>query len=159
MFVANNFVVNIHYTLTNDAGEVIDTSKNSTPLTYIQGLGQILPALEKEILGKKVGDKLSVKIAAKDGYGEVDERMVQVVPKSELPKDAPLEVGIQFQAGDPHQPIVFTLIELRDEEVVLDGNHPLAGVNLNFDVEVTNMRAATKDELAHGHVHGAGCSH
>ncbi len=146
MFVANNFVVSIHYTLKDDQGEIIDTSRNSSPLAYIQGMGQIIPALEKEILGKKVGDKMSVKIAAKDGYGELDERMVQVVPRAELPSDTPLEIGTQFQAGDEHQPVVFTVTEIRENEVVLDGNHPLAGVNLNFDVEVTNMRAATKEE-------------
>jgi len=157
--IENNHVVTMHYTLTNDEGQTIDTSAGAEPLVYIQGLGHIIPGLESEILGKTKGDKLKVAVAPKDGYGERVDEMVNTMPKSQFPEGENIEVGMQFQADTDHGPLVFTITEVEGDNVTIDGNHPLAGVNLNFDVEIVDIREATKDELEHGHVHGEGCDH
>lgn len=159
MNIENNHVVTMHYTLTNDEGQTIDTSAGAEPLVYIQGLGHIIPGLESEILGKTKGDKLKVAVAPKDGYGERVDEMVNTMPKSQFPEGENIEVGMQFQADTDHGPLVFTITEVEGDNVTIDGNHPLAGVNLNFDVEIVDIREATKDELEHGHVHGEGCDH
>lgn len=149
----------MHYTLTNDEGVTIDTSAGAEPLVYIQGLGHIIPGLEAEMEGKAVGDKFKVAIAPKDGYGERMDEMINTMPKSQFPETEQLEVGMQFQADTDHGPLIFTITNIEGEDVTIDGNHPLAGVNLNFEVEVVEIRDATENELSHGHVHaeGSGC--
>jgi len=154
MSIAQDQVVSINYTLKDDAGAVIDQSAAGEPLTYLHGHGNLIPGLERELAGKNTGDRLQVKITPADGYGEYDRALVQKVPRRALKGLADVRVGMRLQAqtADGARPV--TVTQLTGDMVTLDGNHPLAGKNLNFDVEVTHVRAATAEELAHGHVHG-----
>jgi len=157
MVIANDHVVSIHYTVKLDDGTVVDTSEGKNPLLYLQGRGNIIPGLEKALEGRKQGDSFQVQIAPEDAYGVRHEQMVQTVPKTELPDEGgEVAVGVRFQVETPHGPIILEVTEVQDENVVLDGNHPLAGKTLHFDVEVDSIREATKEELEHGHVHGEG---
>jgi FKBP-type peptidyl-prolyl cis-trans isomerase SlyD len=159
MNVAPNTVVLIHYTLKNDAGDVLDSSDGSEPLAYIHGNGNIIPGLEKALEGKQVGDKLSVKIVPQEGYGERDVSLVQEVSRSAFAGIPRVEVGMQFQADSNHGPRTVVVTQVAGDSITVDGNHPLAGQNLNFDVEITEVRKPTHEELEHGHVHGAGGHH
>lgn len=155
MPIADNDIVTIHYTLKDDADKVIDSSAGGEPLAYLHGHGNIVPGLERELSGKSVGDRLQVRVPAAEGYGEYDRALVQKVPRRALQGIANLRVGLRLHAG--HQAV--TVTHLAGDMVTLDGNHPLAGQNLNFDVEITAVRPATEEELAHGHVHGDGGHH
>ncbi len=159
MQIAKDAVVTIHYTLKNDAGETLDSSAGGEPLAYLQGNGNLIPGLENALEGKAAGDKLSVKILPGEGYGEHDQALVQQVPRSAFQGIANVEVGMQFQVQSNVGPRAVTVTQVAGDMVTVDGNHPLAGQNLNFDVEVAEVRAATEEELAHGHVHGPGGHH
>ena len=154
MSIAQDQVVSIHYTLRNDAGDVLDSSAEGEPLTYLHGHGNLIPGLERELAGKSTGDKLSVKIAPADAYGEYDKALVQRVPRRALKGVPDVRVGMRLQAQTEHGPRAVTVTQLTGDLVTLDGNHPLAGQNLNFEVEVAEVRAASAEELEHGHVHG-----
>jgi FKBP-type peptidyl-prolyl cis-trans isomerase SlyD len=152
--VAENVVVQIDYTLTVD-GEEIDSSKEEGPLEYLQGHANIIPGLERELDGMGVGDSKKVVVAPADGYGEFSDEAIMDVPRGDFPEEIPMEVGIQLQVTDKDGDMALgTIVEVGDESVKLDMNHPLAGQELHFDVEVVGLRAATDEELAHGHVHG-----
>ena len=155
MPIAQDDVVTIHYTLKDDADKVIDSSSGGEPLAYLHGHGNIVPGLERELAGKSAGDRLTVRVPAAEGYGEYDRALVQKVPRRSLKGIANLRVGMRLQAG--HQAV--TVTHIAGDMVTLDGNHPLAGQNLNFDIEITAVRPATEEELAHGHVHGDGGHH
>jgi FKBP-type peptidyl-prolyl cis-trans isomerase SlyD len=159
MPIGPNDVVTIHYTLRDDADKVIDSSAGGEPLAYLHGRGNIINGLERELAGKSVGDRLKVRVAPGEGYGERDPSLVQKVPRRALKGIADLRVGLRLQAGTDHGHRAVTVTHIAGDMVTLDGNHPLAGQNLNFEVEVTAVRAATEEELAHGHVHGAGGHH
>jgi len=159
MRIADRSVVSFDYTLTDDDGEVLDTSKGGSPLTYLQGTGSIIPGLEAAMLGHVVGDSFQVVVAPSDAYGERDDDLVTVATRAQFPKGAPLEVGMQFQAGGPDGAQVVTIASIDGDRVVLDANHALAGMTLHFDVAVVEVRAATAEELHHGHVHGRGGAH
>ena len=160
MTIAANKVVTFHYTLTNEAGELVDTSREGEPLPYLHGANNIVPGLEQELEGKNVGDKLQVAVPPHLGYGEYMEEMVQQVPRDMFQGIDTLEVGMQFHAeGQSGQQHVVTITAVEGDSVTVDGNHDLAGETLNFDVEVMDVRDATEDELAHGHVHGPSCNH
>jgi FKBP-type peptidyl-prolyl cis-trans isomerase SlyD len=159
MSITRDQVVSIHYTLRDDAGEVIDRSAEGEPLAYLHGRGQLIPGLERELTGRSAGDRLQVKIAPAEGYGEYDRELVQQVPRRALKGIGDVRVGMQLQAQTPEGPRAVTITQLSGDMVTLDGNHPLAGKNLNFDVEVAAVRAATEEELTHGHVHGPGGHH
>lgn len=159
MQVAKDAVVTIHYTLKNDAGDTIDSSAGGDPLAYLQGNGNLIPGLEKELEGKTTGDKVSVKVSPSEGYGEYDKSLVQQVPRRAFKGIANIQVGMQFQVDSNQGPRAVTVTNIIGDMVTVDGNHPLAGQNLNFDVEITEVRAATEEELAHGHVHGPGGHH
>jgi FKBP-type peptidyl-prolyl cis-trans isomerase SlyD len=159
MQIAKDAVVTMHYTLKNDAGETIDSSAGGDPLAYMQGNGNLIPGLEKALEGKTVGDKVSVKVAPSEGYGEFDKSLVQQVPRRSFKGIANVQVGMQFQVQSPQGPRAVTVTHVVGDMVTVDGNHPLAGQNLNFDVEITDVRAATEEELSHGHVHGPGGHH
>ena len=159
MKIAQHKVVLIHYTLRNDGGNTIDSSDGGEPLAYLHGTGSLLPALEAALEGHAAGDRLEVKLAAKDGYGERDERLVQTVPRKALATIGKIRVGTQFHANVGGSTRVMTITDVTKDEVTIDGNHPLAGVNLNFAVEVVEVRDATAEELAHGHAHGASGHH
>lgn len=159
MKVQKNIVVGIHYTLTNNDGKVIDSSKNGQPLLYIQGTGGIIPGLEKALEGKSQGDKIVVSIPPEEGYGVRQESLIQEVPRQHFKGAKSIELGMQFRASDGKMTRVFTVVGFGEGIVKVDGNHALAGQQLNFDVDIVSLRDATKEELAHGHVHGPGGHH
>ncbi len=156
MQIAQNSVVAFHYTLTNDAGEVLDSSEGRDPLTYLHGSGNIIPGLEKELEGHGSGDKLQVAVAPEEGYGEVQPALVQEVPRDAFQGVDEVQPGMQFQAQTQEGPLMVTITKVEGDTVTVDGNHPLAGEKLNFDVEIAEVREATEEEVSHGHVHGEG---
>lgn len=159
MKIADRSAVTFHYTLTDDAGTVVDSSRGGSPLAYLQGAGNIVPGLEKAMLGKGKGDAFKVDVAAAEGYGERVAALVQQAPVSMFPSDVTPEVGMQFMAESNMGPVQVTVIAFDGTTVTLDGNHSLAGQTLHFDIEVTSVRDATAEELQHGHIHGEGGHH
>jgi FKBP-type peptidyl-prolyl cis-trans isomerase SlyD len=159
MQIVKDAVVTMHYTLKNDSGETIDSSAGGDPLAYLQGNGNLIPGLESALEGKQAGDKVLVKVAPGDGYGEYDKALVQQVPRRSFKGIANIQVGMQFQVQSDHGPRAVTVTNVIGDMVTVDGNHPLAGQHLNFDVEITEVRVATDEELSHGHVHGPGGHH
>jgi FKBP-type peptidyl-prolyl cis-trans isomerase SlyD len=152
-------VVLIHYTLKDDDGKVLDSSDGAEPLAYIQGHGNLVPGLEKALEGKKDGDAVAVTLSPDEGYGTRNEALVQRVPKRSLQGSGEIHKGMQFRAQTDEGLRVFTVTAVVGDMVALDGNHPLADQTLHFDVEIVSVRAATAEELEHGHVHGAGGHH
>ena len=159
MQIAKNAVVQIHYTLKNDAGEVLDSSEGSDPLAYLQGHGNLIAGLEKALEGKQVGDSLTVSIPPEEGYGVRDEDLVQDVPRSAFEGIPNVEVGMQFHADSNHGPRTVTVTKVAGDTITVDGNHPLADQTLHFAVDIVEVRAATNEELSHGHVHSPGGHH
>lgn len=156
--IQNDSVVNFNYTLTNAAGDVLDKSQDE-PLVYLHGAHNIVPGLENAMLGKKVGDKFQVTVEAEEGYGEYQAEMVQEIPRNMFQGVDDIQVGMQFQAQTDDGIQVVTVKDVTPELVIVDANHPLAGQALTFDVEVVSIRAATTEELEHGHAHGVGGHH
>jgi FKBP-type peptidyl-prolyl cis-trans isomerase SlyD len=148
-------VVSIEYTLTDDAGQVIDTSDGREPLSYLHGANNIVPGLEKAIEGKGVGESVEVSLTPEEGYGVYDKRLIQNIAVRKLPEKKP-KVGMQFRLETAAGPRGFIVTAVRGDYATLDGNHPLAGKALNFKVKVVAIRDATADENTHGHAHGAG---
>jgi FKBP-type peptidyl-prolyl cis-trans isomerase SlyD len=159
MNIAKDSVVAIDYTLTNSEGEVIDSSEGGEPLHYLHGAGNIIVGLESELEGKSSGDSLSVDVKSELAYGQRVEALVQEVPKEAFGELGELEVGMRFQAETEQGPVPVMVTGLTDETVTVDGNHPLAGQDLHFEVTVKEVREASKEELEHGHVHGPGGHH
>ncbi len=159
MEIAAEKVVKIHYTLTNDAGDTLDSSQGMDPLEYLHGAQNIISGLEKSLNGQTVGAKLNVTVDPDEGYGMRDEKLLMEIPKEQF-GDQQVEKGMQFQAQVQGQTMIFTVLGTSDSSVQVDGNHPLAGERLHFDVEVLDIRDATVDEIQHGHIHakgGCGC--
>ncbi len=154
-----NPVVSIHYTLTNKTGKKLDSSIGAKPLSYLHGAGNIIPGLEKALSETTVGDKLTVTIEAADAYGEYNEAKIQTVSKEMFKGMDNVEVGMQFQADSSSGPALVSITKVEGDDITIDGNHPLAGEQLTFDVEVMAIRPATETEIEHGHIHGAGCNH
>ena len=147
-------VIGFHYTLTDKTGTVIDSSVGDEPLVFLEQSHQIIPGLERVLVLMNVGDKRKIEVKAADAYGDINQELIINVKRTQFPPDADLKIGDQFQVNeDPHSP-VFTIIKVNPEEVTVDGNHPMAGKDLFFDVELTTVRPATAEELAHGHAHG-----
>jgi FKBP-type peptidyl-prolyl cis-trans isomerase SlyD len=157
--ISADSVVLIHYTLKDDAGAVLDSSAGGEPLAYIQGHGNLVSGLEKALEGKQDGETLAVSVSPAEGYGIRDAALIQRVPKRSLQGAGDIRKGMQFQARTEDGMRLFTVTALAGDMVTLDGNHPLADQTLHFDVEVVSVRAATAEELEHGHVHGAGGHH
>lgn len=155
MQVKNNAVVSFHYALSDNDGKLLDSSHGQEPFAYLHGTGMIVRGLESRMDGAKAGDSFKVQVPPAEGYGDFDMQLLQRVPEEKFGGQK-VEAGMQFQAGEHG---VFTVKEVSDGTVLLDGNHPLAGVTLNFDVEVIDVREATAEELSHGHVHGPGGHH
>lgn len=154
MRVENGKVASIHYTLTNDAGEVLDSSAGREPLAYLHGAGNIVPGLERELQGKVTGASLSVRVEPEDGYG-VRRGQAQAVERGAFPAGVEIETGMMIQAQTEQGEIIpLWVSRIEDDTVWLDQNHPLAGVALNFRVEIVSVRDATDEELDHGHPHG-----
>lgn len=159
MNIANETVVSMHYTLTDDQGGTVDTSAGREPLTFLQGAGNIIPGLEQALMGKKTGDKFKVSLTPDKGYGERDERLVQKIPRAQFQGAPSLQVGMQFQVNSHGGPMILTIVGIEGDEVTVDGNSEMAGKNLHFDIEITDVRKATQEEIDHGHVHGPGGHH
>jgi len=154
MIVANNTVVSLDFTLRDDDGTVIDTSDGTEPLEYLHGHGQIVEGLERALEGRSAGEQFAVVVAPADGYGVVTNEGAIRVPLNELPEGAEPEIGMEIEAVSPGgESATLFVLEVSDDSVLLGADHPLAGVALHFDVRVLNVRAATKDEIDHGHAH------
>lgn len=159
MQIAERTVASFNYTLTNDAGEIIDSSEGRSPLAYLHGAGNIVPGLEKQMAGRKAGDRFDVVVAPEEGYGQPNPMLVQTVPREAFQGVDSIEVGMEFQAQTPQGPLSVVVSKVDADNVTVDGNHPLAGKTLHFAIEVTEVRDASVEELAHGHVHGPGGHH
>jgi len=159
MQIADNTVASFHYTLTDDDGRVIDSSQGREPLSYLHGSGQIVPGLEKQMAGRQVGDQFKADVSAEEGYGPRHAELVQEVPRAAFQGVEDIQPGMQFQGHGPQGSINVTVTRVEADKVHIDGNHPLAGQTLHFNVEVTGVREASAEELQHGHVHGAGGHH
>ena len=155
MKIADGCVVAMDYTLKTEDGSLIDTSEGDEPMWYLHGSGQIVPGLESALTGRAVGDKLEAVVKPEDGYGPRHDDRVLTVPRSKLPDSPEPEVGMQLEAqGRRGEQVVLWVTDINGDEVTLDGNHPLAGQTLHFEVEVKEVREATADEKHHGHAHG-----
>ncbi len=152
--IGENRVVSIHYTLTDGEGKVLDSSEGAEPLAYLHGRGNIIPGLENALVGKSEGDVLHVKVEPSEGYGEVNPDMIQVFARDVFQGVDEIEVGMTFDAEGPDGSRYSLLVtKIEGDDITVDGNHPLAGVELNFDVKIVDVREATPEELAHGHAH------
>jgi FKBP-type peptidyl-prolyl cis-trans isomerase SlyD len=152
--IDENLVVSMHYTLTDDDGNTIDSSAGADPLVYLHGAGNIIPGLEKALLGKTEGDALQVDVEAAEGYGEIQPEMIQIVPRTAFEGVENIEVDMAFEAHNPEGGVQRIVVrEVEGEQVTVDANHPLAGMDLHFDVQVLSVRAATDEEKEHGHAH------
>ncbi len=154
MQIAKDKVVTIDYTLMDGQGTVLDSSQDDEPLSYIQGAGSIIPGLEAALEGKSIGEALQVTIAPDQAYGERDEALMQTVSRDSFEGADQLEAGMRFRVQSDSGLQVITVVAVQGDAVTIDGNHPLAGVTLNFDVTIRGVRDATGEELSHGHVHG-----
>lgn len=161
--IEENTVASVHYTGTlPDSGEVFDSSEGRDPLTFLVGHKQMIPGFEEEMMGAKVGERREFTLTSDRAYGDRDDDAVLQIPRdnfAQLEGETPLEVGMQLVAQMPHGPSPFTVTELTDDTVTADFNHALAGQSLTFSVEVVELRAASEEELAHGHAHGPGGHH
>lgn len=154
MQIQDNRVVSLAYTLKDDNNEIIDESTDGS-FCYLHGASNIIPGLEISLTGKIAGDELSVTVAPEQGYGVRDDERIQSVPREMFPDDVDIEPGMQFHAQGPDgQNIVVMVSNVDETTVTVDGNHPLAGVQLNFEVKILAVREATAEEMEHGHVHG-----
>jgi len=159
MRIEKNKVVMIDYKLTDKNGEVIDTSEGREPLAYLHGNGGLIPGLEEELEGKSINDSFTVSIPPEKAYGMRDDSLLQTIPRQQFEKNDQLQIGMQFQAQHEHGTQLLTITNIDGDNVTVDGNHPLAGEILNFDVTVKEVRDASADELQHGHAHGPGGHH
>ncbi|MVM32768.1 peptidylprolyl isomerase [Spirosoma sp. HMF4905] len=155
MNITKNKVAAIHYTLRDSSGNILDSSQGSDPLYYLHGANNLIPGMEEGLEGHAKGDHLQLDVSPEKGYGKRDPQLVEAVPRRAFGGQE-LEVGMQFETNDGQ---VVTITAVGPDTVTVDANHPLADQNLYFDVEVLDVRDATADELAHGHVHGPGGHH
>lgn len=153
MQIADDMAVLIHYKVANNTGEVLDSSEGDEPLAYIHGSGDIVPGLERALLGKSAGDRVQVTVSPADGYGEHESAKIQTVPRDAF-EEKDLQPGMRFQAESEEGDVLVTITQVGPDEVTIDANHPLAGQTLHFDVQVVAVRQCTDEELAHGHLHG-----
>ena len=160
MKIAKNNVVVMHYAVSDSEGTLIDSSYEDKPMAIIQGTGYLIPGLDDALIDHEAGDKFEVSVACEDAYGERHDDYVQTVPREVLAGVEDLSLGTQLRAttDDGEQTVI--VIDVQDDEITVDGNHPLSGLDLSFDVEIIEVREATADELEHGHVHSeGGCGH
>jgi FKBP-type peptidyl-prolyl cis-trans isomerase SlyD len=158
--VADGKVVAIHFTLRTTEGEVIDSSAGGPPLEYLHGAHNIVPGLERALAGHAIGDKVKAEVPPEDGYGQRGGPEPQRVPRSSFPSDAQLHEGMQiFARGPDKEPFPLWVVGVADDHVMVDHNHPLAGIELHFEVEIVAIRDATEEEISHGHAHRPGHHH
>jgi FKBP-type peptidyl-prolyl cis-trans isomerase SlyD len=153
MQVEKNRVVEIDYTLRNDGGDVLDTSQGKAPLSYIQGIGALIPGVENALEGKSSGQRVEITVPPETGYGVRDDSLVLTIQRERFEGIEDLKEGLRFHMDTQAGPTVFTVLKVEDNDVLVDGNHPLAGMTLSFDITVQSVREATPEELEHGHVH------
>lgn len=154
LLIDDNLVVSMHYTLTDDDGNTIDSSEGAEPLSYLHGAGNIIPGLEQALAGKTQGDALKVDVEAAQAYGEIKPEMIQVVPREAFEGVESIEVDMAFEAQSPEGDVQRIVVrQVEGDEVTVDANHPLAGMDLHFDVQILTIRDATAEEMSHGHVH------
>lgn len=154
LLIGDKLVVSMNYTLTDDDGQILDSSDGGEPLNYLHGAGNIIPGLENAMVGKAQGDKFDVRVEPAEGYGEVNPQMIQVVPRAAFQGVEAIEPGMQFQAEGPDgQGQLIRVAAVDGDDITVDANHPLAGQVLNFAIEVVGIREASEEEIAHGHVH------
>ena len=154
LLIGDKLVVSMHYTLKDDDGNVIDSSVGEEPLTYLHGAGNIIPGLEKALLGKVQGDSMDVRVEPAEGYGDMVPELIQVIDKSAFQEVEAIEPGMEFQAPSPDGDMRTVVVRaVEGEEVTIDANHPLAGMDLHFAVEITAVREASQEEIDHGHAH------
>jgi len=160
MLIGKEKVAIIDYTLKNDDGDILDASQNGE-FIYLHGAQNIITGLEAALEGKQAGNQVKVSIEPKDAYGERDPERIQVVPRDMFETDEEIVSGMQFHAQSPEgEMMMITVSEVADDEITIDGNHAMAGMNLHFDVSIVEVREATSEELEHGHVHAeGGCGH
>jgi FKBP-type peptidyl-prolyl cis-trans isomerase SlyD len=155
MPIGANKVVTIHYTLKDESGNLLDSTQGSLPFSFLTGHDQVIPKLEEEIDTMLIGGKKNILISAEDAYGEYRDDLVHQINKENFPQDVELEVGMQFVTSAPDGiQMPFAIKQIDGDLVTIDFNHPLAGKNLEFEVELVDVRDATEEELAHGHIHG-----
>lgn len=160
MPIGLNKVVTIHYTLKDESGNLLDSTLDSQPFSYLTGHDQIIPKLEEEIDTMLIGGKKNILISADEAYGEYRDDLVHNVKKSNFPDDVDLEIGMQFVTNAPDgTQMPFVIKSINGDDITIDFNHPLAGKNLDFEIELIDVRDATDEELAHGHVHGPNSHH
>ena len=159
MQIAESCVVSIHYTLNNSEGDTIDKTEDSTPFDYLHGKNNIVPGLEAELTGKSVGDSLQVTVNPENGYGPVNQELIQEVPRSAFDNVGSIEIGMQFQTEDDNgQKQLVAITDIKQDTITVNGNHPLAGKTLIFNVQIESIRRATEEELECGQVNGkCGC--
>lgn len=153
MNIGDNCVVSIHYTLTDDEGDELDSSIGQDPFSYLHGTRSIIPGLERALTGRQEGEALQVTIEPRDAYGEIDPELIQKVPREAFAGVEDLQEGMQFQTGEGSRTLNITVREVGDDEVTIDANHPLAGRVLHFDLRIEAVRKADDEEIAHGHIH------
>lgn len=159
MRVESNHVVGIHYVLRDQEGEIMDQSEPGEALHYLHGHGNIIPGLESELLHKEVGNQLKVHVTPERGYGVHDPEKCFLIPRAQIPSPE-IQPGVMLQLhAEDGEVLVVTVVAVDDKAVEVDGNHPMAGQDLFFEVEVASVRPATEEEIAHGHVHGPGGHH
>ena len=156
MNISDKTVATIDYTLKDAAGVIIETTEGDQPLVYLHGVGTILPTLEGALAGKQAGDRVELTLTPEDGYGERDAELIEVVDRSQFPDAEDLAVGMMFHVPTEEGDVTVTISDIDGDNVTIDGNHPLAGETLQFDILVREVRDATTEELEHGHAHGEG---
>lgn len=156
MNVAKNTVVSMNYQLTDGEGNQLDSSDVNGPLSYVHGVGTMLPALEQELEGKEPGEKIEAVLQPEDAYGERNEDLVQNLPMEKFQGVDTVEPGMQFQMETEEGQFIVTVTDVQGDEVTIDQNHPLAGTELHFDIAINEVREATETEIEHGHVHEEG---
>lgn len=160
MKIERGRVVTMHYTLRDESGGTVESSRGKQPLSFLHGYGNVIPGLERVLEGNEAGHATTVTVAPRDAYGERDPRAVIRAERASFPKEMKIVPGVEVAAETPDGELSFVIVAVEGDEVVLDANHPMAGKTLTFDLEVLAVRAATAEEISHGHVHGAhGHSH
>lgn len=159
MKVEKDKTVVINYTLTDDDGNILDSTKNQEPLSYVHGVGQLIPGLEKALDDKVAGDNIEVKIAPADGYGERDENAIQEIPREEFKGVDKIEPGMQFHSHGNGGHQIVTVTKVADDKITVDTNHPLAGANLNFEVSIVEVKETEPHSCGCGHDHGDNHEH
>ena len=159
MQIEKNRVVTLHYTVHDGEGKLIESSADGAPLSYLHGKGGIIPGLERALAGRSAGDRFDVTVPPEQGYGRRDERLIQIVPRSRFAGDGEITPGAQLRASGQGGNRIVTVVKVERDFVTVDANHPLAGRTLVFSVEIAEVRKATHEEVAHGHVHGSGGHH